>query len=63
MLHIGYSLCFCCRLLIFVKINFFEKVFQEYHQRGVSHSLDPDQVRHLQVLSADDKSRGQQAKC
>ena len=27
----GLSACFCC-LLIFFKINFFEKFFQEYHQ-------------------------------
>ena len=53
-----------CRLLIFFKINFFEKLFQEYH---VSNSLDPDQARHfvgpdlrpncLQKLSADDTRR------
>ena len=28
----GYVACFCCCLLIFFKINFFEKIFQEYHQ-------------------------------
>ena len=33
---------FCC-LLIFIKIYFFEKFFQEYHR--VSNSLDPDQAR------------------
>ena len=54
-----------CRLLIFFKINFFEKFFQEYHQ-SVKHSgsksgrhyvgpdLDPNC---LQRLSADDTSR------
>ena len=28
---LGNFSCFCCRLLIFFKINFFEKFFQEYH--------------------------------
>ena len=40
-----------CRLLIFFKITFFEKFFQEYHQHV--NSLDPDQ----QKLSAEDTSR------
>ena len=62
MLPVGYSLSFFRRLLIFFKINLLEKVFQEYHQRGVSHNLDLDQVRHLQVLSADDNRRRQQGK-
>ena len=43
MLHFGYALCFCCRLLIFFKNNFVEKVFQEYHHRWVSHILAPGQ--------------------
>ena len=57
-------LCFFCPLLIFFRINFFEKFFQEYHQSV--NSLDPDQVLHffrpdlgpncLQKLSADDTS-------
>ena len=34
---------FCC-LLIFFKINFFEKFYQEYHQSNI---LDPVQVRHF----------------
>ena len=29
---LGNFACFCCRLLIFFKINFFEKFFPEYHQ-------------------------------
>ena len=55
-----------CRLLIYFKINFFEKFFQEYTIR-VPNSLDPDQARHFlgpdlgpncfQRLSADDTSR------
>ena len=54
-----------CRLLIFFKINFFEKKFQECHP--IENRLDPDQTRHfvrpdlgpicLQRLSADDTSR------
>ena len=34
------------RVLIFFKINFFEKFFQEYLIR-VSNSLDPDQAQHF----------------
>ena len=34
---------FCC-LLIFFKINFFEKFFQKY-PASVLNSLDPDQAR------------------
>ena len=55
-----------CHLLIFFKINFFKKFFQEYHQ-SVSNSLDPDQGQHfvgpdlgpncLQRLLADDTRR------
>ena len=54
-----------CRLLIFFKVNFFEKFFREYQQDV--NSLDPDQAQHfvgpdlgpncLQRLSADDTSR------
>ena len=33
-----------CHLLIFFKINFFKKFFQEYH---MSNSLDPDKARHF----------------
>ena len=54
-------------MLIFFKINFFEKFFQEYIQSVITNSLDPDQVRHsvgldlgpncLQRLSADDTRR------
>ena len=57
---------FCCRLLIFFKIIFFEKFFWEYTIR-VSNNLDPDQARHsvrpdlgsncLQRLSVDNTSR------
>ena len=54
--------------LIFFKIRFFEKFFQEYHHSiRLSNSLDPDQARHfvgpdldpncLQRLSADNTSR------
>ena len=48
---IGLALClldnfasYFCRLLIFFKINFFKKLFQEYHQ---SVSLDQDQAQHF----------------
>ena len=34
---------FCCRLLTFFKINFFEKFFHEYHH--CQSVLDPDQDR------------------
>ena len=54
-----------CHLLIFFKINFFEKFFQEYNR--VSDSLDPNQTGHfvgpdlnpnyLQNLLADNTSR------
>ena len=54
---LGNCPCFCCRLLIFFKINFFTTL-----------SADPDQDQHyfvrpavgsncLQSLSAEDKSR------
>ena len=53
-----------CHLLIFIKINFIQKFFQEYHQ---SVSLDPDQALQnvgpdlgpscLHRLSADNTSR------
>ena len=56
-----------CRLLIFFKINFFEKFFQQYHQSVKQIRLDPDQAKHfvgpdlgpicLQWLSADNTSR------
>ena len=37
-----------CGLLIFFKINFFKKLFQEYHQSvNLSNSLGPDQARHF----------------
>ena len=59
----NFSCLFCC-LLIFFKINFFEKFLYEYHQ---CQSSDPDQTRHsvrtnlvpncLQKLSADDTRR------
>ena len=29
---LGNFVCFCCRLLIFFRINFFKQFFQEYHQ-------------------------------
>ena len=39
--------CFCCRLLPFLKINFFKKIFQEhYHHHGLK-QLDPGQDRHF----------------
>ena len=41
-------------MLIFFKINFFEKLFQEYHQSDVGPDLGPDC---LQKLSADDTRR------
>ena len=60
-----------CRLLIFSKINFFEKFFLE-NTIIVSNSFDPDQARrfvgpdlgsnNLQRLSADDKSFRYQGK-
>ena len=53
-------------LMFFFKNSFFEKLFQEYHER-VSNSLDPDHTQCfvwpdlgpdcLQGLSADDLSR------
>ena len=56
---------------VFLKITFFQKLFQEYHQR-LSNSLDPDQARRslgpdlvpncLQKLSTEDTCR-QRAKC
>ena len=54
-----------CRLLIFFKINFLKKFFQEYHLNV--NSLDPDQARRLvkpdlgpnclPMLSADNTGR------
>ena len=54
----------CC-LLIYSKLRFFEKFFQDYRQSGKT--LDPEQARHnvgpdldpncLRCLSADDASR------
>ena len=52
----------------FFQINFFEKIFQEYHQRAKI-SSDTDQARHfvgpdrLQSLSADDTSRQGVKRC
>ena len=40
----------------FLKINFFKKIFQEYHQ-SIKHFVGPDLGPNcLQRLSADDKS-------
>ena len=60
---------FCC-LLTFYKINFAQKNFR--NTTRAPNSLDPDKDCHsvgpeqgpncLQMLSADDKSRGQQGK-
>ena len=62
---LGKFVCVFCRLLIFSKLLFSEKFFQEYNQSVKQ--LDPDQVRRsvgpdlgpycLQMLSADDTSR------
>ena len=61
------SACFC-RLMIFLKINFFKKNISVRNTTGVSNSLDPDQVRpvvepnlgpeRLQRLSADERKCG-----
>ena len=42
-LHSGKFFILFCHLLIFFKINFFEKFFQEYHQSV--NKLDPDQIK------------------
>ena len=42
---LGKFTCFCCYLLTFFKIYFFEKLFDRNTIRG-SKDLDPDQDRH-----------------
>ena len=40
---LGKFSCFCC-LLLFYKMNFFKKLFQEYHQSVNFYCLDQDQA-------------------